>query len=107
MSQQAREKKAHDLFRRFDGNPALKPQDWPYPANAVFNPAAARLGNETLLLVRVGDVGDVVFPTGAVVYKDTDELRLYYGAADSTVAVATARLSEVLDYVLSSPIAHH
>ncbi len=319
MSQQAREKKAHDLFRRFDGNPVLKPQDWPYPANAVFNPAAAKLGNETLLLVRVedmrgfshltvarspngftdwqidteptlmadpqsneerwgvedarivwleeqkefavtyvsfseggplvslaitknfktfarmgallppedkdaclfprrfdgrfalihrpivrgeahvwlslspdlkhwgdhqllihtrpaywdtdrvglacqpietpegwllfyhgvrlttagqiyrlgialadlsqpwkllrrsaewvlgpqayyervGDVADVVFPTGAVVYKETDELRLYYGAADSAVAVATARLSEVLDYILSSPIAHH
>jgi len=319
MSQQEREKKAHDLFKRFDGNPVLKPQDWPYPANAVFNPAATRLANETLLLVRVedmrgfshltaarspngftdwqidaeptftadpqsseerwgvedarivwleeqkefavtyvsfseggplvslaitknfktfarmgallppedkdaclfprrfdgrfalihrpivrgeahiwlslspdlkhwgdhqllihtrpaywdmhrvglacqpietpegwlifyhgvrlttagqiyrlglaladldqpwrllrrsaewilgpqayyervGDVADVVFPTGAVVYKETDELRLYYGAADSTVAVATARLSEVLDYILSSPIAHH
>lgn len=52
---------------------------------------------------RVGDVGDVVFPTGAVVFKETDELRIYYGAADCTVAVATARLSETLEYLLSSP----
>jgi beta-1,4-mannooligosaccharide/beta-1,4-mannosyl-N-acetylglucosamine phosphorylase len=319
MSQQEREKKAHDLFKRFDGNPVLTPEDWPYPANAVFNPAAAKLDNETLLLARVedmrgsshltvarspngftdwqvdaeptftadpqsneerwgvedarivwleeqkefavtyvsfseggplvslaitknfktfarmgallppedkdaclfprrfdgrfalihrpivrgeahiwlslspdlkhwgdhqllihtrpaywdthrvglacqpietsegwlifyhgvrlttagqiyrvglaladlhqpwrllrrsaewilgpqahyervGDVGDVVFPTGAVVCDEKDELRLYYGAADSAIAVATAKLSEVLDYILSSPIAHH
>jgi predicted GH43/DUF377 family glycosyl hydrolase len=56
---------------------------------------------------RVGDVGDVVFPTGVIVERDTDELRLYYGAADCTIAVATAKFSEVLDYALSSPIAHH
>ncbi len=52
---------------------------------------------------RVGDVGDVVFPTGAVVFKETDELRLYYGAADCTIAVATTKLSEIIDYILSSP----
>ena len=52
---------------------------------------------------RVGDVGDVVFPTGAVVFPETDELRLYYGAADCTIAVASAKLSDILDYLLSSP----
>ncbi len=52
---------------------------------------------------RVGDVGDVVFPTGATVNKDTDELHLYYGAADCTVAVATASLSEIMDYLMASP----
>ncbi|MBN1361424.1 MAG: hypothetical protein JW993_12575 [Sedimentisphaerales bacterium] len=52
---------------------------------------------------RVGDVGDVVFPTGAVVFEESDELRLYYGAADCTIAVATAKLSEILDYILASP----
>ncbi|MHC4646296.1 MAG: glycoside hydrolase family 130 protein [Planctomycetota bacterium] len=52
---------------------------------------------------RIGDVSDVVFPTGAVVNKETDQLNLYYGAADSTVAVATARLSEITDYLLSCP----
>ncbi len=52
---------------------------------------------------RVGDVGGVVFPTGAVVHKETDQLHLYYGAADCTIAVATANLGEVLDYILSCP----
>jgi predicted GH43/DUF377 family glycosyl hydrolase len=32
---------------------------------------------------------------------------MYYGAADSTIAVATARLSDVMDYILSSPELHH
>jgi predicted GH43/DUF377 family glycosyl hydrolase len=52
---------------------------------------------------RMGDVGDVVFPTGAVVDKKTDELHLYYGAADCSVAVATANLKDILDYALTSP----
>lgn len=52
---------------------------------------------------RIGDVSDVVFPTGAVVHRETDQLNLYYGAADCTVAVASANLSDVLDYVMSCP----
>jgi predicted GH43/DUF377 family glycosyl hydrolase len=52
---------------------------------------------------RVGDVGDVVFPTGAVVDEKTAEIRLYYGAADYCVAVAVAKLDEVLDYVMTCP----
>ena len=52
---------------------------------------------------RIGDVSDVVFPSGAVVHKETDQLNLYYGAADSTVAVATAKLSDCIDYLMSCP----
>jgi predicted GH43/DUF377 family glycosyl hydrolase len=52
---------------------------------------------------RVGDVPNVVFPTGLVHDPATDELRLYYGAADSCVAMASANRSEVLDYMLSLP----
>ena len=52
---------------------------------------------------RVGDVGDVIFPSGVVVHKETNQLNLYYGAADCTVAVATAGLSDVLDYIMSCP----
>ena len=52
---------------------------------------------------RVGDVNDVVFPTGATIHKETDRLNLYYGAADCTVAVATASLSEIIDYIMSCP----
>ena len=52
---------------------------------------------------RIGDVGDVVFPTGAVIRKETNQLDLYYGAADSTVAVATANLTDCIDYIMSCP----
>jgi len=52
---------------------------------------------------RIGDVGGVIFPTGVTVTKETNQLNLYYGAADCAVAVATAKLSECLDYIMSSP----
>ena len=52
---------------------------------------------------RVGDVGGVVFPTGVTVTKEINQLNLYYGAADCTVAVATANLSDTIDYCLSCP----
>jgi predicted GH43/DUF377 family glycosyl hydrolase len=55
------------------------------------------------LYERVGDVSDVVFPTGAVVNKADDLLHLYYGAADYTIAVATAKLSDCVDYIMSCP----
>jgi len=56
MNELLRQKKAYELFRRYEGNPILTPDNWPYPANAVFNPAAAKLNTETLLLVRVEDM---------------------------------------------------
>jgi predicted GH43/DUF377 family glycosyl hydrolase len=45
-----------DLFQRSDANPILTVDDVPYPANSVFNPGAARLLDETVLLVRVEDL---------------------------------------------------
>jgi predicted GH43/DUF377 family glycosyl hydrolase len=44
-----------ELFRRHAGNPILSAEDWPYPVNAVFNPAAAVVDGETVLLARVED----------------------------------------------------
>lgn len=44
------------MFERHDANPILTAADWPYPANAVFNPGAVRLADgATLLLCRVED----------------------------------------------------
>ena len=60
------------------------------------------LGPQTIY-ERVGDVDGVVFPSGATVIKETDQLNLYYGAADSTVAVATAKFSDCIDYIMSCP----
>ncbi len=51
----------------------------------------------------IGDVAGVVFPTGAVIDKEKNELRLYYGAADSTVCVAFADMKEILDYLKRCP----
>ena len=48
---------------------------------------------------RVGDVGNVVFPCGHVVDADGDTLRLYYGAADYSIALATTRVSTLLDWL--------
>lgn len=44
------------LFTRHTGNPILSRENWPYPVNSVFNPAAVRLPEgDTLLLCRVED----------------------------------------------------
>ena len=43
---------------------------------------------------RVGDVPNVVFPTGTALFGD--ELLVYYGGADKAIGVATASLSELL-----------
>jgi len=44
-----------ELFRRHAGNPILTADEWPYPVNAVFNPAAAAVDGQTVLLARVED----------------------------------------------------
>jgi predicted GH43/DUF377 family glycosyl hydrolase len=51
---------------------------------------------------QVGDVGGVVFPCGAIHDEASDTLRLYYGAADSSVALATAKMSELLHWLTSN-----
>lgn len=49
----------------------------------------------------IGDVGYVVFPCGQIVDEETGELRLYYGAADSSIAVAHSNINEMLDWLMS------
>lgn len=52
---------------------------------------------------RHGDVGDVVFPCGWILDKATGQIRIYYGGADTCVALATAQVSELLDYLRTCP----
>jgi predicted GH43/DUF377 family glycosyl hydrolase len=52
---------------------------------------------------RAGDVPNTVFPCGLVHDAQSDELRLYYGAADMTICVATGRLGDLLEALLASP----
>lgn len=44
-----------DLIKRFAGNPILSPESFPHGVSAVFNPAAAVVDDQTLLLLRVED----------------------------------------------------
>jgi len=46
-----------------------------------------------------GDVDDVVFPCGYTIASDGDTLRLYYGAADSSVALATSSIRGMLEWL--------
>ncbi len=48
---------------------------------------------------RSGYVSDVVFPCGCTIADDGDTIRLYYGAADTSVALATASIAELLDWL--------
>ena len=52
---------------------------------------------------RVGDVPNVVFPCGLVHDEAGDQIRLYYGAADTSVCLATAQLADLLAAVLAAP----
>jgi len=54
---------------------------------------------------RAGDVGNVVFPCGCTVAGDGDTLRLYYGAADTCIAVAYGSLRAIVDGLLAEPSA--
>jgi len=56
MDKQASRNAHHSLFQRYEKNPILSPKDWPYVANATFNPGATTIGGETILLVRVEDM---------------------------------------------------
>jgi predicted GH43/DUF377 family glycosyl hydrolase len=51
---------------------------------------------------RQGDVPNTVFPCGLVHDQASGELRIYYGAADTTICLATAQFDEVLEAVLPS-----
>ena len=48
---------------------------------------------------RTGDVGDVVFPCGYTLGDDGDSFNLYYGAADTCIALATGSVREMLDWL--------
>jgi predicted GH43/DUF377 family glycosyl hydrolase len=51
---------------------------------------------------RGGDVNDVVFPCGQTIGADGDTVNLYYGAADSSVALATGSIRCLLSWLESN-----
>lgn len=48
---------------------------------------------------RDGDVQDVVFPCGYTIAKDNDTINLYYGAADSSIALARGSIRNLLAWL--------
>jgi len=48
---------------------------------------------------RGGDVKDVVCPCGRTIDADGDTIRLYYGAVDSSVALATGSIRCLLSWL--------
>jgi len=53
---------------------------------------------------RQGDVNGVVFPCGWILDPASGVVRLYYGGADTCLALATAHISDLLDYVRLCPM---
>jgi predicted GH43/DUF377 family glycosyl hydrolase len=52
---------------------------------------------------RQGDVNGVVFPCGWTLDRASGAIRLYYGGADTCLALATAQLADLLDYLRECP----
>lgn len=48
---------------------------------------------------RFGDVNNVVFPCGYTLEPDGDTLRLYYGAADTCIALATGSIRRMTEWL--------
>lgn len=46
-----------------------------------------------------GDVGNVVFPCGYTIAPDGDTINLYYGAADTSIALATGSIRAMLEWL--------
>ena len=51
---------------------------------------------------KIGDVHNVVFPTGAVVIDG--KILLYYGGADKVCCLASANLNELIEYIMKDTI---
>jgi len=65
-----------ELFVRHPGNPILTAEDWPYRVNAVFNPGAALVEGETVLLARVEDRTGISHLTAARSSSGVDGWRI-------------------------------
>jgi predicted GH43/DUF377 family glycosyl hydrolase len=46
-----------------------------------------------------GDVANVTFPCGYTIGPDGDTINLYYGAADTCIALATGSIRELLAWL--------
>ncbi|MFQ5592340.1 MAG: glycosidase [Phycisphaerae bacterium] len=68
------------------------------PTRCILRATKWIMGPETEY-ERSGDVADVVFPCGYTLGNDGDTLRLYYGAADTSIAMATGSVRELVQWL--------
>jgi predicted GH43/DUF377 family glycosyl hydrolase len=92
----------NELFTRHKANPIIQAGSIPYQVNSVFNAVVTCVGNDTLLLMRVEDRRGISHLTAARSrdgVTEGDDVRLYYGGADKCIALATTRVSQMLDWL--------
>lgn len=53
---------------------------------------------------QTGDVPGVVFPCGWLLSEDGEQVNMYYGAADTSLCLATAEVQRLLDHVQRHPL---
>lgn len=51
----------------------------------------------------IGDVGNVAFPCGTTMADDGDTIHMYYGAADTSIAMASGSIAELLEWLAGQP----
>lgn len=52
---------------------------------------------------RIGDVPNVVFTCGAIIEPEQNEVKIYYGAADTSICLGIAKLEDLIQSCLYSP----
>jgi beta-1,4-mannooligosaccharide/beta-1,4-mannosyl-N-acetylglucosamine phosphorylase len=77
--------------------------DLDQPWKVIYRAAPYMLSPQ-MLYECVGDVPNVVFPCAALVDGDTGRMAVYYGAADTVVALAFTRVDEMVEWVKAEAI---
>jgi beta-1,4-mannooligosaccharide/beta-1,4-mannosyl-N-acetylglucosamine phosphorylase len=71
------------------------------PWKVLYRTAPYLLGPQEMY-ERVGDTSNVCFPCATLVDAPTGRIAIYYGAADTVVALAFCQVDEVIDFVKSN-----
>ena len=68
------------------------------PSKVLYRSKAYILAPQTTYEC-VGDVPNVIFPCASLVDQDTGRIAIYYGAADTVVALAFTEIDRLLEYI--------
>ncbi len=85
-------------FRYAMGGALLDPDE---PEKVIYRSQPYLLAPDELY-ERVGDVPNVIFPCAAL--DENDKIVIYYGAADTVVAIAFGYISEIIDFLKNNSL---